>query len=1184
MQEADASRKTLGLPVKTLEGEVVFQRSDAAAAFTGKAAQLMQVEGVTIEDDMEKSAAALAKEAKAAAAEKVAEEKRQKAQARKQVKAEGSLPTVLQQQLHQFQDRAARREQLRESIAVSASKIMSGPEDHPGEFKVLNTLSGDADAYVSRLALLSLLAVFKDVVPGYRIRPPSQTELEVKVSKEVQKTRDYEAALLRSYQAFLKQLLETAQCVQKRAGTVQHARVAVRCMCKLLTSLPHFNYTSDLLQAIVPRMASGDVLMRGMACDAMRQLLSLSDVTGSVALEAVQLVADLVRRRKCAAPAEVVTSLLGLRFNAVRRLPEGKIKKGGKSAGKGKKGKKVKEDEVAASFKESAATLESEQNAITQSQMLEALFEIFFRVLKHCTASGLAALSRGNSGGGAKELVGATGGVMSRAKVQRKFPLLGPVLEGLARYTHLISVEYFNDLMDVFRQMLRFPALPLYERLRCLLSAADILKGQGEALSVDRRDFHALLYDALLQVPQHGLLELGGPDHDSATPMDTEAGSSHPEESDDEDDFALVVAHGNFGRGQDAGADAAAARDGGASSGGGGGGGGNLGEETLAVLLGLVCSSMLVEPKMTDMGRLAAFVKRMLGVAMQYDPGCHDPGEAGALGCTLWEVNHGGLHFHPHVSQAAASLLSLAPGVSATAATLTGPLATADLPQDLGGRYDTSVGAFNPPPKKPSSAAGKSQARRAAAAAAAADAGIELELQLQESECHTESSTGTPSAAAQLLSHKKKREDAAVRSAAVVELLQQQQEEQQHHVERALQQLYGLSRRHHVNTLLRTQKSGLVQQLKSFGIHLAKQQMLKKAQAQAEAQAQATKLAQAQTKATKQSSAPATMQQKTSQAKSEAQPKVAAQQPPKKQKRAYEKLERVGEGTYGVVYRARDRHTNEIVALKKIRLEQEEEGIPSTAIREISLLKELSHDNVVKLHDVIHSEKRLYLVFEFLDLDLKKQMDSMPNFSKDHRLIKLFLWHMLGGIAYCHSHRIFHRDLKPQNLLIDRGRNKLKLADFGLARAFGVPVRAYTHEVVTLWYRAPEILLGSKTYSTPVDVWSIGCIFAEMINHRPLFPGDSEIDQLYKIFQVMATPDEGSWPGVSRLPDYRDTFPRWRARDLADILPTLEPAGVDLLARMLTYAPDRRISARAAMQHEYFADMSSILDSTLRLA
>ncbi|OIW18960.1 hypothetical protein TanjilG_09154 [Lupinus angustifolius] len=290
----------------------------------------------------------------------------------------------------------------------------------------------------------------------------------------------------------------------------------------------------------------------------------------------------------------------------------------------------------------------------------------------------------------------------------------------------------------------------------------------------------------------------------------------------------------------------------------------------------------------------------------------------------------------------------------------------------------------------------------------------------------------------------------------------------------------------------------------------------------------------------------------------------------------YEKVEKIGEGTYGVVYKARDRVTNATFALKKIRLEQEDEGVPSTAIREISLLKEMQHRNIVRLQDVVHSERRLYLVFEYLDLDLKKHMDSSPDFAKDHQQVKMFLYQILCGIAYCHSHRVLHRDLKPQNLLIDRSNNALKLADFGLARAFGIPVRTFTHEVVTLWYRAPEILLGSRHYSTPVDVWSVGCIFAEMINQQPLFPGDSEIDELFKIFRIMGTPNEETWPGVTSLPDFKSAFPKWSAKDLATLVPDLEPAGLDLLKSMLCLDPSKRITARNALDHEYFKGIKTL--------
>ena len=160
-------------------------------------------------------------------------------------------------------------------------------------------------------------------------------------------------------------------------------------------------------------------------------------------------------------------------------------------------------------------------------------------------------------------------------------------------------------------------------------------------------------------------------------------------------------------------------------------------------------------------------------------------------------------------------------------------------------------------------------------------------------------------------------------------------------------------------------------------------------------------------------------------------------------------MEKIGEGTYGIVYKAKDRVTSETVALKKIRLEAEDEGIPSTAIREISLLKELQHPNIVRLFDVVHTERKLTLVFEYLDQDLKKYLDVCDGGLTDD-VLKSFLYQLITGVAYCHHHRVLHRDLKPPNLLINR-EGQLKLADFGLARAFGIPVRSYTHEVVTLW-------------------------------------------------------------------------------------------------------------------------------------
>ena len=197
----------------------------------------------------------------------------------------------------------------------------------------------------------------------------------------------------------------------------------------------------------------------------------------------------------------------------------------------------------------------------------------------------------------------------------------------------------------------------------------------------------------------------------------------------------------------------------------------------------------------------------------------------------------------------------------------------------------------------------------------------------------------------------------------------------------------------------------------------------------------------------------------------------------------YTRLEKLGEGTYATVYKGQSRINNQIVALKEIHLDPEE-GAPSTAIREISLMKELKHHNIVFLHDVIHTEKTLTLVFEFMDQDLKRFMDTNGG-ALSNPLIENFMYQMLLGVAFCHENRVLHRDLKPQNLVIliyklINSRLELKLADFGLARAFGIPVNTFSNEVVTLWYRAPDVLLGSRNYTTSIDIWSCGCIMAEM--------------------------------------------------------------------------------------------------------
>ncbi|CAI5795868.1 cyclin-dependent kinase 16 isoform X3 [Podarcis lilfordi] len=250
----------------------------------------------------------------------------------------------------------------------------------------------------------------------------------------------------------------------------------------------------------------------------------------------------------------------------------------------------------------------------------------------------------------------------------------------------------------------------------------------------------------------------------------------------------------------------------------------------------------------------------------------------------------------------------------------------------------------------------------------------------------------------------------------------------------------------------------------------------------------------------------------------------------------YVKLDKLGEGTYATVYKGKSKLTDNLVALKEIRLEHEE-GAPCTAIREVSLLKDLKHANIVTLHDIIHTEKSLTLVFEYLDKDLKQYLDDCGNVINMHN-VKLFLFQLLRGLAYCHRQKVLHRDLKPQNLLINE-RGELKLADFGLARAKSIPTKTYSNEVVTLWYRPPDILLGSTEYSTQIDMWGVGCIFYEMSTGRPLFPGSTVEEQLHFIFRILGTPNEETWPGIQSNEEFRAyNYPKYRPEALINHAPS----------------------------------------------
>uniref|UniRef100_A0A8C1WLY1 cyclin-dependent kinase n=1 Tax=Cyprinus carpio TaxID=7962 RepID=A0A8C1WLY1_CYPCA len=277
----------------------------------------------------------------------------------------------------------------------------------------------------------------------------------------------------------------------------------------------------------------------------------------------------------------------------------------------------------------------------------------------------------------------------------------------------------------------------------------------------------------------------------------------------------------------------------------------------------------------------------------------------------------------------------------------------------------------------------------------------------------------------------------------------------------------------------------------------------------------------------------------------------------------YIKLDKLGEGTYATVFKGRSKLTDNLVALKEIRLEHEE-GAPCTAIREVSLLKDLKHANIVTLHDIVHTDKSLTLVFEYLDKDLKQYMDDCGNIMSMHN-VKIFLFQILRGLAYCHRRKVLHRDLKPQNLLINE-RGELKLADFGLARAKSVPTKTYSNEVVTLWYRPPDVLLGSSEYSTQIDMWGVGCIFYEMAAGRPLFPGSTVEDELHLIFRLLGTPTEDNWAGILSIEEFKSyNFPKYKPQPFINHAPRY--------LRSICYESKKRISADESMKHSYFKSL-----------
>ncbi|KAL7067496.1 putative cell division control protein 28 [Cryptosporidium serpentis] len=309
----------------------------------------------------------------------------------------------------------------------------------------------------------------------------------------------------------------------------------------------------------------------------------------------------------------------------------------------------------------------------------------------------------------------------------------------------------------------------------------------------------------------------------------------------------------------------------------------------------------------------------------------------------------------------------------------------------------------------------------------------------------------------------------------------------------------------------------------------------------------------------------------------------------------YVVLQELGSGTYGRVVKAYDQNDpKKLVAIKFFHLEEhEEEGVPATSIRELDILKSLKHPNIVKLFEVHYSRPSdgpplLLAVFELCVNDLKKHCkaytqtlrerypDLRSPIAEHTQWAKELMFQLLNGLAYCHAHNIMHRDLKPQNVLIGLD-GILKLGDFGLARACRLPLPEYTHDVLTMWYRAPEILLGINKYSPSVDVWSVGCIMAELFRGgHALLPGECEIDMVWRIFRTLGTPTEETWSGIFELKYFDKNFPVWKCNaleNLKSLCKLADSSALDLLSKLLVCNPNNRISCKNALEHPWFDDL-----------